>query len=534
MQRIPPVPYHVVALAPFGMAADTPPRLSRPYAPDELETAMADFGLRLALSVPKAVFPPGQIEITVRQLRDFRPDQIVRNVPALARYREAAQFIRKALAGGVSPQDAYSQATGRWPDVPVPPPPATGMAAAARAKSEAIDDIFSMIALPGSAAAEPAPAPAETPVLPAATWPDALDAALGRILSALFADAGFRTVEAAWRGLAVVTRQGPFALGDGLRIRLAPATPDTLPDALAHLAAELAAEPPNLILVALPFDSTPRSLELLEAAAACADALQAPLVVELAPAFFHLAAWDEIGRLPFLPNYLEDAAFAKWQRLRELPGGAWLAATCNAFAGREVHRSESRQGLTGCDEAEPLWLNPVWAAGALAAQSVARFGWPTHLAEWRQVALHELPLIDTGDLPRPTSAVFPRERLQQFRAAGITPLAVEPGRAEAFIPQAVTVGGGRLEPALYLNRVLAFLIGLRESAGAAVEGDAAAAAVADALALFFAATGGGAPAELSVKTAPAAPDGSVPLYIRLAPPPGVLPSSEPLEFTFAW
>lgn len=528
MQRIPPVPYQVVAVAPFAPSAA--PRLSRSYATDELDTALTDLGAVLAVPVPRELFPAARIEVPVRQLRDFRPEQIARNVPGLTAYREAAQHIRKALARRADPQEVYAEATSRWPGLPIPPPPPSGEAAVARARNEAIDDIFSMIALPGEAAAPAAPSPTDHR---ASTWPDQLDVLLGRILSAVFADAGFRTAEAAWRGLATLTRQGPFPLGDGLRFRIVPAAADTLAEALDLLVRELAAAPPNLILVALPFDSSPRSLELLERAAGCADALQAPLVVELAPAFFHLSAWPEITRLPHLPNYLEDAAFAKWRRLAEQPGGAWLTATCNPFAGREPHRSELGHGIAACDETEPLWLSPAWAAGALAAQSVARFGWPTHLAEWRQVALRGLPGIDTGDRPTPTAAVFPRERLQQFKAAGIAPLAVEPGRVEAFLPHAVTVSGQRLEPVLYLNRLVAFLIQLHEAAGTLQPG-AVADEVADALALLFAAAGGGAPAELSVKAAAAAPDGSIPLYIRLAPPAGVLPSPEPLEFTFTW
>jgi len=528
MQRIPPAPYQVVAVAPF--APSVSPRLSRPYATDELDTAMADLGAVLAVSVPRELFPATRVEVPIRQLRDFRPDQIARNVPALAAYREAAQHIRKALARRVDPQDVYAEATSRWPALPIPPPPPSGEAAVARARNEAIDDIFSMVALPGDDAAPATPASTDHR---ASTWPDQMDVLLGRILSAVFADPGFRAAEAAWRGLATLTRQGPFPLGDGLRFRIVPAAADTLPDAMELLVRELAAAPPNLILVALPFDSSPRSLELMEQAAGCADTLQAPLVVELASAFFHLPGWPDITRLPHLPNYLEDAAFAKWRRLAEQPGGAWLAAICNPFAGREPYRSELGHGIAACDETEPLWVNPVWAVGALAAQSVARFGWPTHLAEWRQVALHGLPGVDTGDRPTPTAAVFPRERLQQFRAAGIMPLAVEPGRAEAYLPHAVTVSGGRLEPALYLNRVVAFLLQLREAAGM-LPSETVANEVAGALTLLFAAAGGGDPAELSVKAAPAVPDGSVPLYIRLAPPPSVLPSAEPLEFTFTW
>ncbi len=530
MQRIPPMPYQVVAIAPFSPLSANAPAVSRLYATDELDAAMADLDIRLTAPVARELFPPARIEAPVRQLRDFRPDQIVRNVPALTAYREVAQFIRKALARRTEPQDVYAEAAVRWPDVPIPPPPPSGETAVARARSESIDDIFSMVALPGEAAAPAAPSPTDNR---ASTWPDQLDVLLGRILSAVFADPDFRTSEAAWRGLATLTRQGPFPLGDGLRFRIVPASADSLADALDLLGRELAAAPPNLILVALPFDSSPRSLALLEGAAACADSLQAPLVVELAPAFFHLPAWPDIARLPHLPNYLEDAAFAKWRRLPDHPGGAWLAATCNPFAGREPHRSELGHVLAACDETEPLWLSPAWAVGALAAQSVARFGWPTHLAEWRQVALHGLPGIDTGDRPIPTATAFPRERLQQFKAAGISPLAVEPGRAEAFLPHAVTVSGQRLEPALYLNRVVAFLIQLHEAAGT-LPSEAVADEVADALALLFAAAGGGAPAELSVKAAAAAPDGSIPLYIRLVPPVGVLQSVEPLEFTFAW
>ncbi len=94
------------------------------------------------------------------------------------------------------------------------------------------------------------------------------------------------------------------------------------------------------------------------------------------------------------------------------------------------------------------------------------------------------------------------------------------------------MSGRRLEPALYLNRVAAFLIQLREVAGA-LPPETAADEVTDALTLLFVAAGGG-PRRSCRRRPPQPLDGSIPLYIRLVPPVGVLQSVEPLEFTFAW
>jgi hypothetical protein len=78
-----------------------------------------------------------------------------------------------------------------------------------------------------------------------------------------------------------------------IRIEIAPVSDDSLNDTLAALAADMIDALPSLILVDLPFDSSPRNLELLEKIAQFSETLLVPAITWIRPEFFHIDSWKK-------------------------------------------------------------------------------------------------------------------------------------------------------------------------------------------------------------------------------------------------
>lgn len=522
-------PFTILAIGEFG-PVQSPARLV-PVDLAGLDDAVAAAGVCLNVPLPRDVCPAGAAEFRPIALRDFRPAGLVRRVPCLVRLGEGLAFLSEAIAGRIAPSTVAAEFRQRWPELPLddrtPPAAAPAVPPAERQRYNAIDDILSMVATPAS----PGPAAGIGP----AQWHAALEQRLIRAQAAIFADPAFRACEAVWRGVETVVRFGPVRDANAIRMYLASATADSLGDALDGLSGLLAEEPPNLILIDVPFDASPASQDRLERVAAFAESLLAPAAVWVTARFFGLSDWSGLGRLPYLDHFLEDAAYARWRGFRGEPAAAWLAVLCNRFLGRPRHGEDEPPGTPSFREPDPLWVSPVWALGTLVAQSVARYGWPSRFTDYVNIALEDLAVIDVGggELSA-TESLLSMDRLRQFNEAGFVPL-TPIGRADsAGVPRETTLAGAPLKAQLFLSRVVGFLLKLRESVGRETGEAEPEALVADALRRMFDQTGHNPPEDLAVRAAASSPGERVPLWISFTPPPSVLHSKQPVELTFMW
>ncbi|MEW6261638.1 MAG: type VI secretion system contractile sheath large subunit [Thermodesulfobacteriota bacterium] len=522
------VPYSILVLAPFAPVPETGPQGGLiPADLSSLDEAAAAVNPRFYIPAPLEACPAGGVAIEIKSLKDFKPDRLVSNTAYLKTVREAGRYVAEALAGGAAPRKISERLRSDWPGLPagLTSPPA-GSRTGKRAPSQ-VDDILTLVAQPEGGGKTPGPQTKD--------WPARFDDLLADLLRAIFGQPEFRAAEAAWRGLEVLVSQGQIKEGQGFKLNLATVSLDSLEETLNRLKDDFSALPPHLGLIDLPGDSSPRGLELLEKTANWAEELLTPTACWLGPAFFHLKDWSELKRVPYLKHYLEDAAFAKWRKLADRSAADWLCLTLNRFLGRLPYGRDNRPKGVYFEEEEPLWLSPVWALGALAAQSVNGFGWPSRLTDYNRVSLTNLPLAGAGgEGPAATEMLLSEDRLFEFIEVGLSPLFGPLRKDVAFLPKEATLARGSFKGQLFVARLFGFLFWCRENLAVPAGTVELAGQVKAALARFWEGTGHQPPDDLEVTPGGAGPEGPVHLKIGLTPPRSVWPGASRLEFTFNW
>jgi hypothetical protein len=316
---------------------------------------------------------------------------------------------------------------------------------------------------------------------------------------------------------------------------LASVSPAGLEDALVALADDVAQILPNLIVIDMPFDQSPRSLDMLDGLARFADNLLAPAAVWVTPAFLHLGRWDDLHRLPLLQNHIEAAAYAKWRKLMARTDGCWLAAVGNRFLIRPPYGSDNRPRSVTFEERELLWVSPVWALAALAAQSIEIFGWPSRFTDATNIRLRQMTVCDLPDRGRSvTEGAISEERVYQLIDIGVTELTGAPEKEAVFIPRETTVAGESLGFQMFFSRIITFLIRCRDQFSAGPGDLSPETHVYEALMALFQHTGYEPPADLSVEAGNAEAYEPVPLAIAFTPPPSVRIGNRQVAFTFSW
>jgi type VI secretion system protein ImpC len=290
-----------------------------------------------------------------------------------------------------------------------------------------------------------------------------------------------------------------------------------------------------VVLVDLPFDSTPRSLELLHRVAKFSETLLIPAITWIRPAFFHIDTWWDIKKLSFLPHYLEEPPFARWQSLKRTPAARWLAVTCNRFLTRYPYGKDNTPRRMYFEEHGPLWISPVWALGSLMGRSFIETGWPTRFTDWQRIRVDDLPLnTEDPKKPLPIEGYFDRDRIDQLIRSGIIPLASVQGKDIAFVPDETTVNGVSLAYQLLVSQITQLVLWCRDHFEKGLEGDDLEAELRGAFGAFWERAGHHGPENLGISVGKLEPDGRIAVRITLEPSRQILPSREKVEVDFLW
>ncbi len=520
--QIPSLPFKVLALGPFTLQEkkdylQKPIRVDRTH-PDQI---MEKLNLSLSISLPQNLWGRDYLSLGVKRFKDFHPDSLIENHPSLKNLLEARKFIEEAKTRGLSEEETYRHLK-EWPDLPVeirfePTRPSEGV-------SSPVDHILKMVAIPGEGQISP---PESQP------FATQIDLVLRQILRHLFSDPDFRNLESVWQGLQFLMKQAG-ANGD-IIFEIVPVSFDTLEEALNHLTVSLIDELPSLVLLDLPFDNSPRCLELLEKVALFSETLLVPTLCWVTPKFLYLDQWEDFGRLPFLPHYFDEPAFAKWRRLKESSSSKWMAVTCNRFLIRYPYGPDNKPRSVRFDESENLWISPVWAAGSLILQSLLKTGWPTRFTEWQSIRLSNLALhMIEGNRGIPTETNFSEERIDQFIRGGILPLVSPLNKDTAFIPRETTAGGSSLSYQLFLSRVTQFLFWCKDHFEKDLEPPLLEERLKRAFSLFWERSGGIHPIGFEVFAKKPKPENPTLVRIIIEPSRQMLPSGEKVELELNW
>jgi hypothetical protein len=517
------MPFKILALGPFRPVEDDVwTGKPIPVEKANLDQVMDEFGISLYVQIPRDLCPAGGLSIKCSSLKDFQCKGIIQNTPFLKDLLDAKGSVEEAMAQGLSSQE-MGERLKAWPSLPPIRIDAQQQRPAA-SPTKAVSRILDMVDLPEG---RPSMSGQRDPLS------GQFDTIFKRVLSGVFLDEQFRNLEATWRGLHFLMQQG--GSNGEVRVEITPSSAETLEATLEGLLEGLIQDPPSLIILDMPFDNSPRRIELLGKIAEFAEILLVPALGWVTHRFFLINDWRDLKKLPYLPHYLEEPAFAKWRRLRGTSSGRWLALTCNRFLVRYPYGPDNKPGLVNFEETHGLWASPVWALGSLIGRSFAMTGWPTRFTDWQRIRVEDLALnrLDRNTY-FPLEADLSEERVAQFVKGGITPLVCPRNKDVAFVPSESTVGGGSLRYQLFVSRIAQFLLWCKEDLGGDLDPEDIQKGLERAFLRFWEGTGCAAPERLDISVNRPAPDKPALLKINLEPSRQVLPTGERIELELNW
>lgn len=521
--QIPLMPFKILALAPFRLNDDTPwAQPPIPIKDKDLDAAVDTLGISGYFPVPADLCPAGGLDIRFSKIKDFHPDGLIQNNAFLKHLLEAKSYFADPKTRALSPSEKQ-QGLKQWPDLPLIRIKSEKETSAPRSTSS-VDSILNMVALPNER-------PGLSPKLEAETAQ--IDYILQQVLDHIFSHEKFRASEAAWQGLKLLRQHGAGDKDSGLDI--VPVTMHNLEETLENLTANLINDLPSLILIDLPFDNSPFCIGLLEEIARLAETLMVPAMVWITPRFMQIASWNDLNKLPFLPNYLEEPVFAKWRGLKDQSAANWLTVTCNQFLTRYPYGTENMPRKFQFREHLRPWTGPVWAVSSLIVQSFTKTGWPTRFADWQEIRIEDLAVHTKSTAkPIPIEVSFTEDRIDQFRRAGIIPLAALSNKDVAFTPIETTIAGAALSYQLFVSRITQFILWCRDHLREDLAGSELEAEIRRAFALFWESSGHAGPESMAISAGHPRPDHRIPLRIDVQPSRKILPSGEKIQLEFFW
>ncbi len=495
-------PMKIVVFAPFAAGIGQRPGRSTLLQGD-LSVAAEALGENCVLEIPRELVDSGRIAIPLLPPHGLEPDAWLQREPQLAALAQAQAFLQAAEEQKQPPEILAEQLCRRWPELRG----GWQTFSTAQGRQAAADDplggLLDLVDLPGQHAAHHVQRSGAT------LWREELEDQLRAILSHVIRQPAYQQRVAAWRGVSWLQQLA----SDQTCFKLIDVDRQSLAEVLAQVASELEQEAPDLLLVDLPFDLTPRDQETLARLAELAEGLLAPTLIWLDAQFFGLENWRELARLPFLKNHLEQPQFAKWRSLCAKPAARWVTACVGRFAAAASEQSDathwSRLAL-----AETSWISPIWAAAALALQQRKKHGFPCPLTGQTIAAPFN------GSVTQEVS--FSDDRHFQLLRCGLAPLILEESTRIGFtaVPP---IGGGSLDQQLFLRQLLSWLFVAQDQKPLTT-----AAQLQDSFLAQLKNTGIEAPEDLSFA------ESAGQLSVHMTPPVALVPAAEPISLQLPW
>ncbi|WP_321493570.1 type VI secretion system contractile sheath domain-containing protein [uncultured Desulfobacter sp.] len=469
-------PYKILALAPF---APVPEGIYKPVFTDVDLYCLDDAVKKMepVLYLPMDSSPGGAVTLTFKAMKDFKPKNLVKNNPVLS------SLVPAFESSTAKPVEKKQGQAGK------------------------VDDILSMVAEPDSSRVSKGDGTKSGQNLGYSA----------SLLTEIYATAEFKEIERAWTGLQTLAKTAGVKGIHKIHARAASVSRASLGQVLDAIESLDMEEMPNLIVVDLGFDNSQPSIDLLEKIADFADRMMVPVFVWIKPEFFRIENFTQFHKIQYVGNHLDDISYAKFRKIKEHPGAAWIMALCNAFAVRPANDYE---------EDVPL-VSPVWAAAGLCAASVDACGWPTSFTRYNTFRLENLAMIVDGNHAASTQALFSEDRIMQMVESGITPVVGMKNKDMAFIPKSASLNGESIRFTMFFNRIIDGLTHLGKDLGENNADNEA--MIAKALERLFVETGHQCPDDISITQ-----NQSGVYNISFTPPDTVISGTGRLEFSFAF
>ena len=477
--------YKILALGAFAPVPDGK------FKPDfvkldlySIDEAMATIAPVLYLPLPVELCSDGALTLKFNKIKDFKPGSIIKNNPYFISLSDVEKDVQRKVQGG-----SADKASTKKPD--------------------AVDDILSIVAV------------SDTPS-DVSSEGESVDGEINGVLREVFSNIEFQKTESAWRGVQTLVKQAQIKGSNKISVSISPASHNSLEHVFNTVELLPIDEMPNLMLIDLEFDNTMPSIELLEKVIHFVDKMMIPACICLKPDFFRIDDFNQLDKLSYINNHLDDISYAKFRKLKDLAGASWLIVNCNKFAVRSATEFED----------QPLSGSSVWATGALCAKAVNDTGWPMGFSRYTKYSIDNLPLFSIDE--RNTSsaeAIFSDERIIQLVEAGITPVIGVKNKDFVFIPKEAALSCDSIKFQMFFNRIIEALINIREQTSLNLTPQES---IKKALTDIFIKTDHDKPEDISVKKENNELQDQDVFLISFSPPSSVIASSNMVEFSFVW
>jgi type VI secretion system protein ImpC len=491
------LPFHLLLVSDLNPQAPAPSDWSDPsrllnVGKNSFPQFMQQLAPKLVIEVPNHVSDAPKnlkIELQFPDLKAFRPEGIVLQIPALARLLQVrtlvqhvkdgkldlAEFQQHAEAAGVDRDLAERfQQILEQPPAPAPvkvaptPEPGkkspqpdkldsllelvdlgTGEPEPPTKKSSPFDALLQAITAEETGAESRLPAPSEANVEKSAAEMliAELDGILSDQLNAVLHHPEFKNLEAAWRGLKFVVDRIDFR--KNIRLSVLPVRKNNLNEALYHQLLmptyhgsiqELIEAPISVVVADFVFTNTTDELQRLDDLAETMASLQVPLLAGVGPAFFGKPRASELASLPVLWQLMQRPEYVGWNALRDKVVSNYLALALPRFLLRFPYGSDNLvKEFHFIETADHhLWGNAALALAATMARGFAETGWPTHLSGMNDGGkIENLPLWNysaTGISARiPLEVKLPESKEVELSEAGFCVLSCRPNDDAAYV-----------------------------------------------------------------------------------------------------
>ncbi len=497
------LPFHLLLISDLAPQAPAPSEWSGPSLlinvdKNNFSQFIQQLNPRLVIEVPNHINDTPktlEIELQFTDLKAFRPEGIVAQIPALARLLQIRTLVQQVKVGKLDLTEFQQRAeaagvdrdlTERFQQLleqpPAPAPVKIGPKPEPTKKSPKPDKLDSLLEMVDLGTGEPEPTvkkqspfdallqaitaeelgaesvssqPSETNVEKSAAGKliADLDEILSNQINAILHHPEFQNLEAAWRGLKFLLERMDFR--KNIRLSVLPVRKNNLNEALYHQLLmpayhgsiqELIDAPISLVIADFEFSNTTEELERLDDLAESMASLQVPLLAGVGPAFFGRQRACELATLPVLWQHLQRPEYVGWNALRDKIVSNYLALLLPRFLLRFPYGSDNPvkdfQFIESVDH--QLWGNAALALAAMVARSFAETGWPTPLSGRGDGGkIENLPLWNysaSGVSARiPLEMKIPESKEVELSEAGFAVLSCRPNDDAAHVAFAPVV-----------------------------------------------------------------------------------------------
>jgi len=281
----------------------------------------------------------------------------------------------------------------------------------------------------------------------------AIDAKLSEQVNLIIHNAGFLSLEGAWRGLYHLVSN--TETDETLKIRVMNISKKELGRNLKKFRGtawdqspifkrvydeeygQFGGEPFGLLVGDYQFDHSPMDVQLLSDMAQVAAAAHAPFISAAAPTVMQMDSWSELSNPRDLSKIFQTPEYAAWRSLRESEDARYLGLCMPRFLARlpygeknePVDEFRFEEDVSGGNDSQFAWCNSAYAMATNITRAFKVFGWCSNIRGVESGgAVEGLPAYTFPDsdggvaLKCPTEIAIPDRREAELAKNGFMPL----------------------------------------------------------------------------------------------------------------